>query len=190
MFDIREDAQGGVNTFIETQKALPDDGAVLTLVEFDDRYDIVYDGDLSAAPEYVLSPRGSTALMDAIGKTLSTVKKKAKKKDKVVVSIVTDGHENASVDWNKERIHKLMKECRELGWAFDFMVADEKAMDDARSWGFAANSLHSYKADSAGITRGYSNLAQASTLYRSNGTDADTNAVWDDVKINTKVKTS
>ena len=72
-------------------------------------------------------PCCSTPLFDAIG---SSVKKlKAAVKDvpdaAVLVTIITDGYENASKEWTGPAIKKLIDECKEDGWMFAFIGASE-----------------------------------------------------------------
>jgi uncharacterized protein YegL len=166
MYPLRDDATGGVNTFIEEQKALPDSNTELMLVEFDEQYNVVYDGSLAEAPTYKLVPRGSTALLDAIGKTLSSVKAKAKKKDKVLVNIITDGQENSSREWTKDKMRALMEDCRELGWEFLFLCADESQMSEAQMWGFSDSQTQTYSNTAGGTRVAYSTLSSTTTSSR------------------------
>jgi hypothetical protein len=182
---LKNVAEGGVNTFISEQQAIPDEKAFLKLVQFDNEYGVVYDGPLAGAPKYTMTPRGSTSLLDAIGRTLADLKLKAKKRDKVIVNIITDGQENSSVDWTKASLKKTMDECRKLGWKFEFMVANEKAMADAHSYGFAVGAVHTYDLSSAGVTRGYSNMSSVTTSLR---TDWDTDFTVDPLVNSTPEK--
>jgi hypothetical protein len=165
MYSLKDDATGGVNSFIEEQKALPGE-AELTLVEFDDEYNVVYDGALDGAPVYKLSPRGSTALLDAIGMTLSTVMKKSKKKDKVIVNVITDGAENSSREWDKAKIKSLMADCRKRGWEFLFLCANEEQMAEAQTWGFMAGQTQCYQTTSEGTRSAYNTLSSVTSLSR------------------------
>ncbi|MCJ7628410.1 MAG: VWA domain-containing protein, partial [Longimicrobiales bacterium] len=70
----REDAEGGVNAFIQKQAEEPGE-ALLTLVQFDTEYEIVHRGiPIHEAPEYRLEPRGMTALLDAVGRAINETK--------------------------------------------------------------------------------------------------------------------
>src|SRR6266487_1756585 len=70
---IREDAVGGFNRFLRDQQAA-DGQARLTLVQFDHLYEPLYQGldirDAKALDQTTFVPRGSTALLDAIGRTI------------------------------------------------------------------------------------------------------------------------
>ena len=77
MSPIIDDAIGGFNEFLRKQKKLDDD-ATMTVVLFDDRYELLYNNvDLQKVNKMTRddwSPRGMTALYDAIGKTISSTK--------------------------------------------------------------------------------------------------------------------
>jgi len=77
MSRIMDDSIGGFNTFIKQQKELPDE-ATLTVVLFDDKYELLYDNvDIKEVKEITSDewfPRGSTSLHDAIGKTINNTK--------------------------------------------------------------------------------------------------------------------
>lgn len=106
-----DDVIGGFNTFIQAQKKVPGK-AIFTLVQFDDQYEVMYDGvDIQEVKEldrttYV--PRNSTALLDAVGRTISTLGSKLAsmgendRPSKVVVVITTDGFENASREHTRQ----------------------------------------------------------------------------------------
>ena len=68
--------------------------------------------------------RGSTALFDAIGKSIEHVKPSVKTGDKVLVNIYTDGQENASRSYNAGAINTLIKTLSEVGWTFTFIGTD------------------------------------------------------------------
>ena len=71
MAQVREDAEGGVNTFITEQGKEPGE-ALLTLVQFDTEYEFLHKGvQIKQVPKYELVPRGMTALLDAVGKAIN-----------------------------------------------------------------------------------------------------------------------
>lgn len=99
MQNIRSDMEGGLNRFFEEQKAEPGRCSV-TLTQFDDEYEITYSGkDLREVPQVVLVPRGGTALLDALGRTINEVDQRLTdtperdSPDRVIFVIVTDGEE-------------------------------------------------------------------------------------------------
>ena len=151
MESIRDDVIGGYNAFLAQQQAAPG-SATLTLVQFDsqDPYEVLQaDADLATVPpltreQYV--PRASTPLYDAIGRGILELevalakRRKAERPEQVVFVIVTDGAENASVEFDRARVGRLIDAKTGLGWQFVFLSADLAAFDDARAMGVAAQS--------------------------------------------------
>ena len=158
MSDIIDETVGGVNAFIEAQKKEKGE-ATFSLVQFDsgDPYEVLQDWvDVKKATELTTGsykPRGMTPLMDAVGKAITDVDakikaKRSKKPDKIVMVIITDGGENASQEFKKAGIKKLI-DARELaGWRFIFIGADFDAFGEGSSFGLnckAGNVLNTQK---------------------------------------------
>lgn len=68
---------------------------------------------------------GCTALYDAMGTTISELQQKLSHTDRVLVTIITDGYENASRTWNGNQIKSLVEELRQMGWTFTYIGADQ-----------------------------------------------------------------
>jgi len=143
------DVVGGYEQIIKENKAAPGD-CTFTVAAFDTEYDLVEDfTDIQNVDEKLkVNPRGGTALLDAIGKTIVSVGEKfAKMKEvdrpaKVIMLIQTDGEENSSKEFTKDAIKKLIDEHTNVWkWQFQFLGADLKSVNEAKSWGInAANS--------------------------------------------------
>ncbi len=145
MQSIREDAEGGVNAFIERQASEEGD-AVLTLVQFDTEYEFLTRGEpVDEVPPYTLVPRGATALLDAVGRAINETGARLSKmaeQDRpglVVFVVMTDGHENSSHEFTKAGIKKMIEHQQSVyNWQFTFLGADQDAFDEAGSMGMAA----------------------------------------------------
>ena len=93
--------------------------------------DMIYDmtpiKDAEKLTKEKYDPCCCTPLFDAIGKTVKTLKKKiADVEDSaVLVTIITDGYENSSKEWDRKAVSKLIEECKEDGWMFSFIGAGE-----------------------------------------------------------------
>ena len=93
--------------------------------------DMIYDmtpiKDAEKLTKEKYDPCCCTPLFDAIGKTVKTLKKKiADAEDAaVLVTIITDGYENSSKEWDANGVSKLIEECKEDGWMFSFIGAGE-----------------------------------------------------------------
>ncbi|MEH3078889.1 MAG: hypothetical protein PGN11_19885 [Quadrisphaera sp.] len=148
MHSIAEDAEGGVNAFVAEQRAQPGGGRLL-LTQFDDAFDVVVDWvPLEEAPEYSLAPRGRTALLDAWGRTVVLLEERlettpvGERPERVVVVVVTDGLENASVDWTRKGVEELTRRKQERdGWQFVFLAAGQDAIATASALGVPAGGL-------------------------------------------------
>lgn len=147
MESIASDVRGSVKQFIGDQKK-ESGRASLTVAQFDDKYELVYDfKDIKEVDEEkfagAYSPRGSTALLDAIGRTTLAMQSRldampeAERPKRVVMAVITDGYENASREFTIDKIKELIKEKEALGWDFMFMGATLDTIDVAKSMGFA-----------------------------------------------------
>jgi hypothetical protein len=113
----------------------PDQEIYLSLCIFDDKLEfpggIVKMQEGSNLPSIEnISPRGSTALFDAIGESIKkldfVVSNEIKNNEtSVIMVILTDGYENASKKFSSVEIKKEMDKLRETGlWNFIFIGAD------------------------------------------------------------------
>jgi len=160
MGSIREDAQGGLNAFIKEQAELGE--AKLTIVEFDDTVNTVCEQvNITEAEEYTLRPRGYTALLDAIGVVVGDATKYKSDDGKTIVVIVTDGGENASKEWSRDKIFELITERKDAGWEFLFLASNQDAISVGSSYGFAAEDSLSFGNNSRGFAAG----AATATAY-------------------------
>ncbi len=179
MDSVRADTIGGFNSFLADQKKLPDE-AWLTLVQFDDQYEKVYEGrPLAEAPrldEQSFQPRGSTALLDAIGRTIHEQGERFsrapddQKPSKVIVAIMTDGFENASRKFDRAQVFGLIAQQREQwGWVFYFLGANQDAIAEAGRLGLAAGQALSYAATPLGTAAALRSLHRAVAHSRRTG---------------------
>lgn len=158
MSAIRDDAQGGINEFIRQQKAEPND-ANLTLVQFDNHYEFVHNGTpIQDVGEFELVPRGSTALLDAVGRAINETGSRLghmpepDRPGLVIFMIVTDGEENSSREFTCQKIKEMIEHQQATySWQFLFLAANQDAFAEAGSMGINATHAANY---SAGNTRG------------------------------------
>ena len=165
----------GFNNFLEEQKKLKDK-ATLTVALFDDRYDLLYDDvDIKNVQKITYDtwyPRGTTALYDAIGKTISTVKANrarlgSEKPAKVLVCIVTDGKNNASHEYTLNGIKNLIRECEKDDWNFLYLAANQDAFAVGVGFGISGGNTITYNATTDGVHGMSMTLNNASASYRS-----------------------
>jgi uncharacterized protein YegL len=120
------ETRGGFNAFlVNAQEDQQQAGGriTLSLTCFDTAFEQVYPPTPVARVKPIgqkeYTPRGMTALHDAIGLTLSPLR--FPKEEKVMVIITTDGRENSSHEWTAETVKKLITEKEKLGWEFLFL---------------------------------------------------------------------
>ena len=145
MQTIKDDTEGGFNAFIEEQRRQPGECRV-TLAQFDTEYEQVYaDQPIADVPALRLQPRGTTALLDSIGRLVTTAGERlarlpeAERPGSVVVGIMTDGLENASREYTHAAVKALIeRQTRDHGWQFLYMGADQDAIEVGASIGVDA----------------------------------------------------
>jgi len=81
------------------------------------------------------NPACCTPLYDAIGKSVTELKKSVAENDKVLVTIVTDGYENASTEYNQASIKAMTEKLEKVGWTFAYLGANQDAMAVSQSLG-------------------------------------------------------
>lgn len=90
-------------------------------------------------------PRGMTALYDAVGMTIEKTDEAKAGADKVIVVIVTDGHENSSREWSKEKLHTAVEAKLNAGnWTFTYLGTQPETWNDAAAFGVQAGSTVAY----------------------------------------------
>lgn len=161
---IAADMRGGFDAFIAEQRKVPGLCAV-TLAQFDNEYEVVYTGKpLADVPPAVLEPRGSTALLDAIGRTIVQTGARLaampehERPSKVYFVIVTDGQENSSCEFGHAQVATMITHHREAySWDFVFLGADENAIAVAGAMGI--RSAAKFDANAGGTQALYSSVS-------------------------------
>lgn len=174
MGTIRNDAISGFNTFLEDQKAV-DKPCKMTYAQFDTTYEVIHSGvDLQAVPPLTTEtyvPRGGTALFDAVGRTIDEVGirlaalPESERPGKVVFVILTDGEENSSCEFTRERILGMIRHQQEkYKWDFVFLAANQDAFAVGTSIGISYNA--NFIASGAGVKRAYAGASTGIAEYR------------------------
>ena len=158
MQSIRSDTEGGFDAFIGEQRQQPGE-ATVTLAQFDTEYEVVYaNRPIADVPPLDLQPRGGTALYDGVGRLITDVGielealPEAERPGHVVVVVMTDGHENSSVEWTHEAISSaIRRQEREYSWYFVFLGANMDAVAVGARMGFAVERTMTYAASDVGV---------------------------------------
>lgn len=172
------DAISGFNSFLaREQNQRPD--SILTLVQFDTNYHVVYDGQpvTHCAPlnTQTYQPQGSTALYDAVGRCIVSVGDRLHKTpphdrpSKVLFAILTDGLENASTQYTSKRIQEMITHQRDVySWEFVFLAANQDAWAVGSKMGIATSV--NIQATGAGMRAYGQTMSEAVNYVASNQT--------------------
>lgn len=185
MSGLEADTIGGYNSLLKTQKKEAGT-AFVTTVLFDDSYELLHDRinirELRPITGKEYFVRGSTALLDAIGKTISRAGNDQKhadegrRADKVMIVIITDGMENASEEYTYNRIMEMIDRQKErYGWEFLFLGANIDAIATAAKFGISADRAANYHADSKGTQLNYEAVNNFASNLRN---DISNDACW------------
>ncbi|MBL9115368.1 MAG: VWA domain-containing protein [Verrucomicrobiaceae bacterium] len=177
MQHLQEAAVAAFNDFLRSQLDVPGD-ATLSLVLFDDQYEVPFSNvsleQLRQMTAADFIPRGSTALLDAIGRTITETAARLDnlpdehKPSSVIFAIFTDGYENASRRYTSAHISDLIAEKRKQGWDFLFLAANQDAIATAAAMNIHAADTSAVLADEKGIrTTGGSFSRKVSALRKS-----------------------
>src|SRR5260370_16134090 len=90
-------------------------------------------------------PRGCTALYDAVGATIENASANDRGAEKIICVVVTDGYENSSREWTKDRLHKTVDAKLNLGnWTFVYLGTQPETWAEAGAIGVGAGSISTY----------------------------------------------
>ena len=178
MSGLESDTIGGYNGMLDKQKKESGEARV-TIVLFDDAYEVFHDGmDLQAiqpmtSNEYYV--RGTTALLDAIGKTIlriSHAQEQAtdvERAENILFVITTDGLENASCEFTYEKIRELIDFHKaKQGWEFIFLGANIDAIATASKFGISKDRATNFHADGDGTELNYNVISETISSFRAN----------------------
>lgn len=157
MQDVWAETLSGFKHFV---KDLRDNAAkdgveyVFSLTTFDTQVETpivglpIADVDVDALEKH--GPRGSTALYDAVGATIKNIEDNRYGAEKIIVVIVTDGHENSSRDWTKTKLQTAIEAKLNAGdWTFTYLGTQPETWDDAGAIGISMGATSSYTGNMA-----------------------------------------
>ena len=130
---IERQALAGINETIETVKKMqqlhPDMEQHISLLTFDSghktfKYDNVKADNVHTLSARDYNPRGGTPLYDAIGISIAKLNAQTSEKDNVLVTIITDGEENCSEEYNLHMVKTLISKMKKQGWTFTLIGTD------------------------------------------------------------------
>ena len=175
MAGLEQDTIGGFNSLIEKQKQRTSRARV-SLILFDNRTEVILDRvpieDVGCLSEEEYNVRGSTALLDAVGRSVWHIARVHQKMnvenrpEKTLFIITTDGMENSSVEYSLDQVKQLIERQKERDhWEFLFLGANIDAVQTAGRMGIEASRAVNFHADKPGVRKNFGILARAMKLY-------------------------
>ncbi|MED1864171.1 VWA domain-containing protein [Fictibacillus nanhaiensis] len=169
MSGLEKDTIGGFNSFVKSQVERKGKTLITTAL-FDDQYEILWSGvpaeqvQLTSEDYFV---RGTTALLDALGKTILDVGYRLSRIEendrpgKVIFVITTDGMENASTEFTHEKVKKLIEHQQEkYNWEFIFMGANIDVIAEAKNLGIKEEDAFRFEATDEGVENLYAMMIE------------------------------
>ena len=160
MQTAKADHEGGLKSFVEDQKKAAGK-AKFTLIQFDSANpcEVIYDGvPIEKVDHIELIPRGGTPLLDAVGLSIAHCEKRigTDHKGQVIYMIVTDGEENSSREWTKDKVKARIEELEKIDRKFLFLGANIDAFMEAGEMGIKVGSTANFNNNAVGTQSMYS----------------------------------
>jgi hypothetical protein len=175
---IRDDVVGGFNSFVAQQGVEPGE-CLMTLVQFDsqDPYEVLFDArpllDVPPLTPGTFQPRGSTPLYDAMGRAIANATIRAERRtaagepdEEIVFVTFTDGLENASREYDRDKVFAAVKKREERGWTFAFLGANQDSYQAGHALGYDPRSVQNFAATPDGTRAAFTSLQRSTKSLR------------------------
>lgn len=183
MWPLADDTINGFNSLIEKQKADTNGDVHVTVVLFDTSFNVLYDCvDIKEIPKMTSKdyfPSGGTALLDAVGNTITSVGKRLadtpeeERPANVMFVITTDGYENSSREYNQKQIADMIEHQKtKYSWTFMFLGANIDAESVGQSYNI--DYAKTYTASSVGTKSVFRSVDAALSATKIAGTKGAT----------------
>ncbi|MEL7605490.1 hypothetical protein SDC9_51300 [bioreactor metagenome] len=176
MSGLEQDTIGGFNSMLKRQKK-EEGEALVTTVLFDNNYELLHERlniqnvNFLSQEEYFVG--GSTALLDAIGRTINRISKSISESSeqfrpgKVIFVIITDGMENSSKEFTFRKIKDMIElKKSKYAWDFIFLGANIDAAETALNLGIDEERAANFCPDSEGTMLNYKVVSEAVSNFR------------------------
>jgi len=171
MASLIKDTLDGFNNFVEEQRQVPGE-ATLTLCTFNNSNKVIHEflplKDVPLLTKDTYQPNGGTALLDAVGHTVTSLgahlakMKEEDRPSKVILMVVTDGAENASKNFTREKVKEMLEHQQsKYNWEVIFAGANIDSFEAGSSMGIRRAGIMNYAATPQGVTSNYQNVSKA-----------------------------
>lgn len=158
MYDLVDDTIGGFNSYIDENR---DKDYNVTTVLFDDNYEVLYESvpikEVKKLTKRDYFVRGSTALLDAIGFSINRLDENGSRRALIVVT--TDGYENASSEFSKSDIRKMIK--AHPNYEVIYVGANIDSYEEGKSFGIKECNISNYRKSSGGVHALFKSVSKA-----------------------------
>jgi len=178
MIPLREAVVAGANEFLHQQAQTPG-RCRISLAQFDseDPFALLVDArridKVAQLTAVNYEPRAATPLYDAIGALIRRADRRIKKRqrrgrtpEEQIVMIFTDGLENASWEFSRKEIFKLISKRQAAGWTFVFMGANQDAYTTGRELGIPEGNISNWDASDDGARVAQRSVSRALAARR------------------------
>jgi len=176
MTSIATDIIGGFNQFIKKQKEISGE-CFISLYQFDDIYEVVFERiklqDVKDLDSNTYQPRNSTALYDAMGKTIDNYGKyladlkEEERPGRVLFVTLSDGLNNASREHTLKSVQdRVRHQTEKYGWDFVFLGSNIDAWEASGSLGIARSSTLQFASCAGSVKNAYDALSKGAASYR------------------------
>lgn len=158
MGNIARDMEGGLNALIEDQKK-DNTKCTFSLYKFDNTIEReFFFSNIKSVGQISLQPRGSTALNDCLARAILETGEylrnlsEQERPGLVSMVIVTDGYENASVEYADYSLIKNMIQEQEskYNWQFTYLGSNQDSFEVAQNYGLDISKVSNYSSNKAG----------------------------------------
>jgi Mg-chelatase subunit ChlD len=178
MESMASDVVGGFNGFLAEQQS---DGAdaLMTLIQFDsnDSHEVLADAlPIATVPPLTresFAPRGGTPLYDAMGRAITDATIRIEKRraageanESILFVTFTDGEENQSVEYSRERLFDLVKKHEQEGWTFAYLGANQDSYAEGGRVGLSAMNTQNFRGDARGSREAFLSLSSSVSRRR------------------------
>lgn len=174
MSSIRQAAFDGINEQLQTLRKNAKKGGetLVTYIQFDDESETVFAGrpaaDLTDITFNQYSPRGSTALRDAVWTAIHKLQDSVEETDDTgyLVIVISDGYENASKECSASKLREKMDELRATGkWTFSYMLSNQDIDQFVRETGVDRGNVSSFVSTTAGTSTAFDTMTNSVASY-------------------------
>ncbi len=150
------------NSYIENMEG---ENIKVTTVLFDDEYEMITRrkdvDEVKKLTKEIYYPRGCTALYDAIGKTIKYMDEE--ETQKVIFIIITDGLENCSIRYSKDKIKSMI--YRHSNWEFIYLGADIDSFNEGTNIGIDEKNISNFEKGNKGTHNLFKSIKKTVDMF-------------------------